>query len=38
MPPTKLGLVEDSLARRGKLAQVTITWTGPWSMQGVVTP
>jgi tRNA-2-methylthio-N6-dimethylallyladenosine synthase len=22
---------------RGKLANVHITWTGPWSMQGVVT-
>ncbi|MER3514126.1 MAG: tRNA (N6-isopentenyl adenosine(37)-C2)-methylthiotransferase MiaB, partial [Chloroflexota bacterium] len=34
----KLVFFEDGRDWRGKLAQVTITWTGPWSMQGVVTP
>jgi len=30
----KLVFFEDKGDRRGKLAQVRITWTGPWSMQG----
>ena len=34
----KLVFFEDTRADwRGKLASVEITWTGPWSMQGVVT-
>jgi len=32
----KLVFFEDARDWRGKLANVTITWTGPWSMQGVV--
>lgn len=32
----KLVFFEDGRDWRGKLAQVSITWTGPWSMQGVV--
>jgi len=32
----KLVFFEDSRDWRGKLANVAITWTGPWSMQGVV--
>ncbi len=31
----KLVFFEDEGDWRGKLAQVRITWTGPWSMQGV---
>jgi tRNA-2-methylthio-N6-dimethylallyladenosine synthase len=30
----KLVFFEDEEDWRGKLAQVQITWTGPWSMQG----
>jgi tRNA-2-methylthio-N6-dimethylallyladenosine synthase len=30
----KLVFFEDETDWRGKLAQVRITWTGPWSMQG----
>lgn len=34
-PQNKLVFFEDdSQDWRGKLAQVTVTWTGPWSMQG----
>jgi tRNA-2-methylthio-N6-dimethylallyladenosine synthase len=32
----KLVFFEDGRDWRGKLANVRITWTGPWSMQGVV--
>lgn len=32
----KLVFFEDAGDWRGKLAQVVITWTGPWSMQGMV--
>ena len=32
----KLVFFEDSRDWRGRLAQVAITWTGPWSMQGAV--
>jgi tRNA-2-methylthio-N6-dimethylallyladenosine synthase len=32
----KLVFFEDSSEWRGKLAQVNITWAGPWSMQGEV--
>lgn len=32
----KLVFFEDDEDWRGKLAQVEITWTGPWSMQGKV--
>jgi len=30
----KLVFFEDAGDRRGELAQVKITWAGPWSMQG----
>src|SRR5689334_6386159 len=30
----KLVFFEDAADWRGKLADVEITWTGPWSMQG----
>jgi tRNA-2-methylthio-N6-dimethylallyladenosine synthase len=33
-PQNKLVFFEDSGDWRGKLAEVEITWTGPWSMQG----
>lgn len=32
----KLVFFEDERDWRGRLAQVAISWTGPWSMQGVV--
>jgi tRNA-2-methylthio-N6-dimethylallyladenosine synthase len=32
----KLVFFEDSNERRGQLAQVDITWAGPWSMQGEI--
>ena len=32
----KLVFFEDARDWRGKLANVILTWTGPWSMQGVV--
>jgi len=32
----KLVFFEDERDWRGKLANVTLPWTGPWSMQGVV--
>ncbi|HYN88594.1 MAG TPA: tRNA (N6-isopentenyl adenosine(37)-C2)-methylthiotransferase MiaB [Ardenticatenaceae bacterium] len=31
----KLVFFEDARDRKGQLVDVTITWTGPWSMQGV---
>ncbi len=33
-PQNKLVFFEDAGAWRGRVAQVEITWTGPWSMQG----
>ncbi len=33
-PQNKLVFFEDAADWRGKLADVEITWTGPWSMQG----
>jgi tRNA-2-methylthio-N6-dimethylallyladenosine synthase len=33
-PQNKLVFFEDAADWRGKLAQVEIAWTGPWSMQG----
>ncbi len=33
-PTNKLVFVESDENIRGQLRQVTITWTGPWSMQG----
>jgi tRNA-2-methylthio-N6-dimethylallyladenosine synthase len=33
-PQNKLVFFEDSGDWKGKLAEVEITWTGPWSMQG----
>ncbi|NWF68347.1 MAG: tRNA (N6-isopentenyl adenosine(37)-C2)-methylthiotransferase MiaB [Chloroflexi bacterium] len=33
-PQNKLVFFEDARDWRGKLAQVEIVWTGPWSMQG----
>lgn len=36
-PQNKLVFFEDaSQDWRGKLAHVTVTWAGPWSMQGTV--
>ena len=33
-PQNKLVFFEDSAEWKGRLADVEITWTGPWSMQG----
>ncbi|MBE0688965.1 MAG: TRAM domain-containing protein, partial [Anaerolineae bacterium] len=33
-PQNKLVFFEDEASWRGKLVDVQITWTGPWSMQG----
>lgn len=33
-PQNKLVFFEDSADWRGKVADIEITWTGPWSMQG----
>jgi len=33
-PQDKIVFFEDDADWRGKIAQVEITWTGPWSMQG----
>lgn len=33
-PHNKLVFFEDAADWRGKVAEVEITWTGPWSMQG----
>ncbi len=33
-PQNKLVFFEDQADWKGKLAEVEITWTGPWSMQG----
>ncbi len=33
-PHDKIVFFEDAADWRGKVAQVEITWTGPWSMQG----
>jgi tRNA-2-methylthio-N6-dimethylallyladenosine synthase len=33
-PQNKLVFFEDSNDWQGKVAEVEITWTGPWSMQG----
>jgi len=33
-PTNKLVFVESEADLRGKILPVTITWTGPWSMQG----
>ena len=35
-PTNKLVFVESEKDLRGKLLEVTITWAGPWSMQGAV--
>jgi tRNA-2-methylthio-N6-dimethylallyladenosine synthase len=32
-PTNKLVFVESDLDLKGKLLPVTVTWTGPWSMQ-----
>jgi tRNA-2-methylthio-N6-dimethylallyladenosine synthase len=37
-PNTKLVFVESEEDLRGKLLQVQISWTGPWSMQGRLLP
>ena len=34
-PQNRLVFFEDNRNLRGRLVDVTITWTGPWSMQGV---
>jgi len=34
-PQNRLVFFEDDRNLRGQLVAVTITWTGPWSMQGV---
>jgi tRNA-2-methylthio-N6-dimethylallyladenosine synthase len=36
-PQNKLVFFEDAGEWKGKLANVQITWTGPWSMQGRLT-
>jgi tRNA-2-methylthio-N6-dimethylallyladenosine synthase len=33
-PQNKLVFFEDAADWRGKIADVEITWTGPWSMRG----
>lgn len=33
-PTNKLVFVESEADLRGRVEQVTVTWTGPWSMQG----
>jgi len=33
-PTNKLVFVESDRDLRGRLEQVTVTWSGPWSMQG----
>jgi tRNA-2-methylthio-N6-dimethylallyladenosine synthase len=35
-PTNKLVFVESAEELRGKLAPVTVTWTGPWSMQATL--
>ncbi len=35
-PTNKLVFVESNENLRGQVRKVTITWTGPWSMQGVL--
>jgi tRNA-2-methylthio-N6-dimethylallyladenosine synthase len=35
-PTNKLVFVETEDDLRGKLLPVTVTWTGPWSMQAVL--
>jgi tRNA-2-methylthio-N6-dimethylallyladenosine synthase len=35
-PGNKLVFFEDAADWRGRRAQINITWTGPWSMQGVL--
>jgi tRNA-2-methylthio-N6-dimethylallyladenosine synthase len=35
-PTNKLVFVESEDDLRGKILPVTITWTGPWSMQAVL--
>ncbi len=35
-PTNKLVFIENSANLRGRVLPVTITWTGPWSMQGQV--
>jgi tRNA-2-methylthio-N6-dimethylallyladenosine synthase len=37
-PTNKLVFIESDEDLRGKLVPVTITWTGPWSMQGGSVP
>lgn len=37
-PTNKLVFVESEENLRGQVVPVTITWTGPWSMQGQVPP
>ncbi len=36
-PQNRLVFFEDDRHLRGQLVEVVITWTGPWSMQGVAT-
>ena len=36
-PQNRLVFLEDDRDLRGQLVEVSITWTGPWSMQGVAT-
>jgi tRNA-2-methylthio-N6-dimethylallyladenosine synthase len=35
-PTNKIVFVETEENLRGKLLPVTVTWTGPWSMQAVL--
>ncbi len=34
-PQNRLVFFEDDRDLRGRLVDVHVTWTGPWSMQGV---
>ncbi len=36
IPTNKIVFVETEENLRGKLLPVTVTWTGPWSMQAVL--
>jgi tRNA-2-methylthio-N6-dimethylallyladenosine synthase len=37
-PTNKLVFVENDQDLRGKVISVTVTWSGPWSMQAALSP
>ena len=37
-PTNKIVFVESEEDLRGKVIPVTVTWTGPWSMQAAIVP